>query len=89
MRLPLRYHDGGEQLLTSRPPHPVTLSPPDEASEAIDKNACVGHALDLVAGIRVTLPHRDRTRTMEPNTAFGTGSNGMRAVSFSCSSTWR
>jgi Protein of unknown function (DUF4232) len=64
VRLPLRYHDGGDQLLTSRPPHPVTLPPLDEAYEAINKNACVDHASDLAARIRFTLPHAAGTLTM-------------------------
>jgi hypothetical protein len=64
VRLPLRYRDGGDQVLTSRPPHPVTLRPLDEAYEAINENACVGHASDTAASIRFTLPHAGGTLTM-------------------------
>lgn len=64
VRLPLRYRDGGDQLLTSRPPHPVTLPPLDEAYEAINKNACVGHSSDIAARIRVTLPGAGGTLAM-------------------------
>jgi len=64
VRLPLRYRDSGDQVLTSRPPHLVTLPALDEASQAINKNACVGHASDTAARIRFTLPHGGQTLTM-------------------------
>jgi Protein of unknown function (DUF4232) len=63
VRLPLRYHDGRDQVLTSRSPQPVTLTPLDQAYEAINKNACVGHASDIAARIRFTLPHAGATLT--------------------------
>jgi hypothetical protein len=56
-RLALRYRDGGDQLLTRRPPRSVTLAPLDEAYLAINKNACVGRDSMIATRIRVTLPH--------------------------------
>ncbi|MGO9971615.1 MAG: DUF4232 domain-containing protein [Solirubrobacteraceae bacterium] len=64
VRLPLRYRDGADQVLTSRPPQPVTLLPLDQAYEAINKNACVGHTSTIAARIRFTLPHASGTLTM-------------------------
>jgi hypothetical protein len=64
VRLPLRDRDGGDQVLTSRSPHPLTLPPLHEAYEAINKNACVGHASDLAARIRLTVPDEGGSLTM-------------------------
>jgi Domain of unknown function (DUF4232) len=64
VRLALRYRDGGDQLLTSHPPRPVTLAPLDQAYEAINKNACVGRASNTATRIRLTLPHAAGTLTI-------------------------
>jgi hypothetical protein len=64
MRLPLRYRHGGDQVLTSRPQHSLTLGPLDQAYEAINKNACIGRDSAIAAQIRLTLPHAGGTLTM-------------------------
>jgi hypothetical protein len=64
MRLPLRYRDGGDQVLTSRPPHPMTLLLLDQAYEAINKNACIGHDSMIAARLRFTLPQAGGTLTV-------------------------
>jgi hypothetical protein len=64
VRLPLRYRDGGDQVLTSRPPHRVTLLPLDQAYEAINKNACIGRDSAIAARVRFSLPDEGGTLTM-------------------------
>lgn len=62
--LPLRDRDGGDQVLTSRSPHPITLLPLGQAYEAINKNACVGRDSAIATRIRLTLPDGDGTLTI-------------------------
>jgi photosystem II stability/assembly factor-like uncharacterized protein len=64
VRLPLRYRDGGDQVLTSQPQHPLTLLPLDQAYEAINKNACIGRDSAIATRIRLMLPHAGGTLTM-------------------------
>ncbi len=54
--LPFRYHDGGDQMLTSQSPTLVRLAPGAVAYAAVNKNACVMYASRSAVGGEVTPP---------------------------------
>jgi Protein of unknown function (DUF4232) len=54
--LPFAYHQGGDQMLTSKPPTLDVLRPGAIAYTAFNKNSCVMYALRSAVGGEVTLP---------------------------------
>ncbi len=54
--LPFGYHDGGDQMLTSRAPTLVVLAPGAVAYAGVNKNTCVMYASRSAVGGEVTPP---------------------------------
>ena len=55
-RLPFRYRQGGDQMLTGRPPALVSLPPGAAAYLAINKDHCVTFTRRIAGQLAVTLP---------------------------------
>ena len=55
-RLPFRYRQGGDQMLTSRPPALVPLAAGAVAYVAINKNTCVTFTSRIANRLELTLP---------------------------------
>jgi Protein of unknown function (DUF4232) len=62
--IPFRYHDGGDQMVTSRPPSPVELAPGGSAYLLINQTACVTGGVSVASSIRITPPGSDRGLTV-------------------------
>jgi hypothetical protein len=55
-RLPFRYRNGGDQMVTARPPAVVTLAPGSSAYALINKYRCDVRDRSIVASITLTPP---------------------------------
>lgn len=56
VRLPFSHRDGGDQMLTSRPPTVVIVPPRADAYVAINKNACVTFTRQIATRLELRLP---------------------------------